>query len=417
MNFLKTSFYSGIGTAVSLALRLITNKVMAVYLSTDGMFLLGQLKDFLKISNVINHAGTLNGTISYTAKHKDDPSELKRIWGTGFLIHVVCSALLMAVIALFSDRLSVYLFGTSEYATIVTVLGFSMLTISLQLLIMSVLNGLKRIKLYITIQIIAAILSSVIVVFLIIEYGIEGALWAFAIGQVLSFLVAAAALMVVKPFAFQHFFSGFDKIAFQQLLKYSVMAVAGPLCLVAATFFIRSFLATEFDRQHAGSWEGMWRLSAMYLLFLTTTFKFYLIPTFSELEGKSLKQEVFKVWRFILPVVILIAVVLYMLRDWVINLFLAEDFYLIGVLIGFHLLGDIIKINSWVLGNILIAKAKTKVFVAFQVEWAIVFTALTLILCKNYGFVGVSMAYFGAYIVHFTLMNLYFRKLIWSKHT
>ncbi|MBT8257135.1 MAG: polysaccharide biosynthesis C-terminal domain-containing protein, partial [Bacteroidia bacterium] len=203
MNFLKTSFYSGIGTAVSLALRLITNKVMAVYLSTDGMFLLGQLKDFLKISNVINHAGTLNGTISYTAKHKDDPSELKRIWGTGFLIHVICSALLMAVIAIFSDRLSVYLFGTSEYATIVTVLGFSMLTISLQLLIMSVLNGLKRIKLYITIQIIAAILSSVIVVFLIIEYGIEGALWAFAIGQVLSFLVAAAALMVVKPFAFQ----------------------------------------------------------------------------------------------------------------------------------------------------------------------------------------------------------------------
>ncbi|MBT8254828.1 MAG: hypothetical protein KJN68_12720, partial [Bacteroidia bacterium] len=273
MSFIKTSFFSGIGTAVSLVLKLITNKVMAVYLSTDGMFLLGQLKDFLKISNVINHAGTLNGTISYTARYKDDPKELKRIWGTGFIIHAGCSILLMLVVTIFSKSFSNYLFGTGQYSTIVAALGISMVAISMHLLIMSVLNGLKRIKLYISIHIMAAIISSVIVVLLILEYGIEGALLSFAIGQVISLLISAGALLMVKPFAFKHFISGFDKTAFQQLLKYSVMALAGPLCLVAATFFVRSFLAAEFDRQHAGSWEGMWRLSAMYLLFLTTTFK------------------------------------------------------------------------------------------------------------------------------------------------
>ena len=79
MNFLRTSFYSAIGTSVSLVVKLITNKIVAVYLSTSGMFLLGQLKDFLKITNVISNFGTLNGTVTYTAKYQEDIKDLKRL--------------------------------------------------------------------------------------------------------------------------------------------------------------------------------------------------------------------------------------------------------------------------------------------------------------------------------------------------
>ena len=46
MNFIKTSFLSGISTAISLLARLISTKIVAVYLGTNGMFLMGQLKDF-----------------------------------------------------------------------------------------------------------------------------------------------------------------------------------------------------------------------------------------------------------------------------------------------------------------------------------------------------------------------------------
>ena len=159
----------------------------------------------------------------------------------------------------------------------------------------------------------------------------------------------------------------------------------------------------------------MWRISAMYLLFLTTTFKFYLLPTFSSIAGAELRKEVFKVWRFMLPVIIVIALAIYILRDFVINILLDKEFFLVGTLIGFHLLGDTIKINGWVLGNILIAKAKTKAFIFFQIEWALVFAILTYIFVREFGFVGVSVAYFVAYVIHFILMNVYFRKLLWKR--
>ena len=35
-------------------------------------------------------------------------------------------------------------------------------------------------------------------------------------------------------------------------------------------------------------------------------------------------------------------------------------------------------------------------------------------LINYYGFVGVSIAYFITYIIHFSLLNLYFKNLIWK---
>ena len=51
MNFIKTSIYSAASTTISLLVKLITNKIIAVYLGTNGMFLIGQLKDFLTKQN------------------------------------------------------------------------------------------------------------------------------------------------------------------------------------------------------------------------------------------------------------------------------------------------------------------------------------------------------------------------------
>jgi len=413
MNFIKTSFYSGISTAVSLATKLITNKIVAVYLSTEGMFLLGQLKDFLKITNVFSNFGTINGTIKYTAEYKDDKTSLKKILGTSFKIHLCFSLIVFLVLLLFNKTLSIYLFGNSKYTTFLIVLGFSIVSTSIQALILSILNGLKEVKIYVLINVIATVIGALILVVLIINFNIEGALYAFAINQFLAFLITLIILLVYKPYKLSLFNDSFKISSFKKLSQFSLMALVAPICLISATFFVRNFLKSEFDQNHAGSWEGMWRISAMYLLFLTTTFKFYLIPTFSNLSGSELRKEVFKVWKFMLPVIIVIALTIYILRDFLINTLLDKKFFLINVLIGYQLLGDTVKMNAWVLGNILISKAKTKAFILFQIEWALVFSGLSYVLVSNFGFVGVSMAYFGTYLIHFILMNIYFRKLLW----
>ena len=415
MNFIKTSLYSGISTAISLLVRLISNKIVAVYLGTNGIFLLGQLKDFLRLSNVLSGFGIENGIIKYTSQFQESDEELKKILSTSFKIHLIFSLIFSILILFFSNIIAEYLSLDFESKFYFLVLSISVISFSIHTLLMSIINGIKRIKLYVTINVVSVIISAIVMITLVLKYAVIGALYALIINQIITLAVTCILFYLYKPFKISLLFSSFDFNYFKKLSSFSIMAITGPTCLIISTFIVRYYISDEFDTNFAGSWEAMWRISAIYLLFLISTFKFYLIPTFSKLNNEDLKEEVFKIWKVVTPIIVIITAGVYLLRDIIITVLLSKEFFLINEIIFFHLLGDIIKINCWVLGNILISKADTKAFVFFQIEWSVIFVILSYFLINAYGFWGVSLAYFITYIIHFSLLNIHLRKLLWVK--
>ena len=413
MNFIKTSFLSGLSTAISLLARLISTKIVAVYLGTNGMFLMGQLKDFLRLGNTIGSFGIENGIVKYVSEYDNDKSKLSNIIGTSFKINFTSALIFSGLIIIFKNQIADFLqinFSENFYFLI---LIFSIISASIHTCFLSIYNGLNKIKLYVLVNIFSNIVSAVILVILVLEMEIIGAFYALAINQIFSLLINVIFFFIYKPFEIGWVFKKFVYDNLKKLSSFSIMAVVGPTCLIISTFIVRDFIFAEFGSDYAGSWEAMWRISAIYLLFLITTFKFYLIPTFSKLDDNELKKEVFKIWKVVIPIIIIITAGVYITKDLIINILLSEEFILINTIIFFHLLGDIIKINCWVLGNIMISKADTKSFIFFQIEWSVIFVALTYLFIGKYGFVGVSISYFITYIIHFSLLNLYFRKLLW----
>tara|TARA_B100001109_G_scaffold235078_1_gene214557 strand:- start:200 stop:1453 length:1254 start_codon:yes stop_codon:yes gene_type:complete len=413
MNFIKTSFLSGLSTAISLLARLISTKIVAVYLGTNGMFLMGQLKDFLRLGNTIGSFGIENGIVKYVSEYDNDKSKLSNIIGTSFKINFTSALIFSGLIIIFKNQIADFLqinFSENFYFLI---LIFSIISASIHTCFLSIYNGLNKIKLYVLVNIFSNIISAIILVILVLEMEIIGAFYALAINQIFSLLINLILFFIYKPFEIGWVFKKFVYDNLKKLSSFSIMAVVGPTCLIISTFIVRDFIFAEFGSDYAGSWEAMWRISAIYLLFLITTFKFYLIPTFSKLDDNELKKEVFKIWKVVIPIIIIITAGVYITKDLIINILLSEEFILINTIIFFHLLGDIIKINCWVLGNIMISKADTKSFIFFQIEWSVIFVALTYLFIGKYGFVGVSISYFITYIIHFSLLNLYFRKLLW----
>ena len=413
MNFIKTSFLSGLSTAISLLARLISTKIVAVYLGTNGMFLMGQLKDFLRLGNTIGSFGIENGIVKYVSEYDNDKSKLSNIIGTSFKINFTSALIFSGLIIIFKNQIADFLqinFSENFYFLI---LIFSIISASIHTCFLSIYNGLNKIKLYVLVNIFSNIISAIILVILVLEMEIIGAFYALAINQIFSLLINLILFFIYKPFEIGWVFKKFVYDNLKKLSSFSIMAVVGPTCLIISTFIVRDFIFAEFGSDYAGSWEAMWRISAIYLLFLITTFKFYLIPTFSKLDDNELKKEVFKIWKVVIPIIIIITAGVYITKDLIINILLSKEFILINAIIFFHLLGDIIKINCWVLGNIMISKADTKSFIFFQIEWSVVFVALTYLFIGKYGFVGVSISYFITYIIHFSLLNLYFRKLLW----
>lgn len=415
MNFIKTSFLSGLSTAISLIARLISTKIVAVYLGTNGMFLMGQLKDFLRLGNTISSFGIENGIIKYTSEFEKQEIELKGIVGTSFKINFFSALIVSGLILVFKEKVSDFLQINFNQNFYFLILICSVISASIHTCFLSIYNGLKKIELYVLINIFSNILSAIVIILLVLEMEIIGAFYALALNQILSLLINVMFYIYYRPFKIKWILESFITENLKKLSKFSVMAIAGPTCLIISTFIIRDHIYNEFGSDYAGSWEAMWRISAIYLLFLITTFKFYLIPTFSKVNDEKLKQEVFKIWKVTIPIIIIITIGVYFTKNIIIDILLSKEFVLINAIIFFHLLGDVIKINCWVLGNIMISKADTKSFVLFQIEWSAIFIILSYLFIDMYGFVGVSISYFITYIIHFTLLNLYYRKLLWLK--
>jgi PST family polysaccharide transporter len=413
MNFIKTSFLSGLSTGISLLARLISTKIVAVYLGTNGMFLLGQLKDFLRLGNTISSFGIENGIVKYVAEFEEQKENLSNIIGTSFRINIISAFFVSLVILVFKNQISTFLQIDFDKNFYFFLLVISVISASIHTCFLSIYNGLNRIKLFVIVNIISNIVSAIILVLFVLKMQIIGAFYALVINQILSLIINIIFYAVYKPFLIQWIFKKYINEYFKKLSSFSIMAIVGPVCLIISSFIVRDYLYDKFGADYAGSWEAMWRISAIYLLFLITTFKFYLIPTFSKLNDIELKKEVFKIWKIVVPIIILITIAVYFSKNIIINLLLSNEFILINSIIFFHLIGDIIKINCWVLGNIMISKAKTKSFVFFQIEWSLVFVTLTYIFIEKYGFVGVSISYFVTYIIHFSLLNIYFKKLLW----
>ena len=413
MNFIKTSFLSGLSTGISLLARLISTKIVAVYLGTNGMFLLGQLKDFLRLGNTISSFGIENGIVKYVAEFEEQKENLSNIIGTSFRINIISAFFVSLVILAFKNQISTFLQIDFDENFYFFLLVISVISASIHTCFLSIYNGLNRIKLFVIVNIISNIVSAIILVLFVLKMQIIGAFYALVINQILTLIINIIFYTVYKPFLIQWIFKKYINEYFKKLSSFSIMAIVGPVCLIISSFIVRDYLYDKFGADYAGSWEAMWRISAIYLLFLITTFKFYLIPTFSKLNDIELKKEVFKIWKIVVPIIILITTAVYFSKNIIINLLLSNEFILINSIIFFHLIGDIIKINCWVLGNIMISKAKTKSFVFFQIEWSLVFVTLTYIFIEKYGFVGVSISYFVTYIIHFSLLNIYFKKLLW----
>jgi len=82
----------------------------------------------------------------------------------------------------------------------------------------------------------------------------------------------------------------------------------------------------------------------------------------------------------------------------------------------YQLIGDVLKIASWLLSFMMIAKAMTKEFLITEVVSISLFLILSLCFFNNYGVLGLTYAYAINYAIYLIMMIVLFRKLLFKKH-
>jgi len=418
MNLIKTSALSFIATMVKLVAGLVVNKVAAIYIGPSGFAAIGQFQNFIQMVSIAAQGGINQGVVKLIAEHRQNRESLVQIFSTGLKISLVASVFISTMLVLFPKSISYRLTGTYNYSYIIVLFGCTIYLFVANNYLLSILNGLKEIEKYITINIIQSVCGLIFTAFLIYFWKIDGALIALVTNQSIVFFIIIAMLRKHKLFGYFRLKRAIDQRLARSLLGFSAMALVSCICIPLSHMVIRNYIGTHIGWDAAGYWQAIWYISAAYMMVITTTLSTYYLPRLSEVKERSkIRAEIYKSALFLLPIAILLSLSIYFLRDIIIQVLFTEKFESIKDLFLYQLLGDVVKITSWALGFLTIAKGMTRTFIAFEILGSISFVLLSILFVDAYGLIGVTMAYLANYLLYLLVLIYIFRDVLFYDGT
>lgn len=401
MNIVRTGFYTGIATASRLLAGLVVIKLVAWFAGPAGVGKLGQFMSLMSLLAVLAGGGISAGIVKYVAEYRDDARRLSRLLAAA-LWYALCASCVMGCAALiFSRQLAVWLLDDPRYENLIRILAVAQLGIALINYILSVINGFMDVRRLALIQVVGSLLSVAMVIGLSRWLHLYGALLALVVGQVLTLAVGLPAWWRSPYFQRNMLRMRFDREMTTRLAAFSLMTLTSALLPPLVNIVVRNHLATQFGWEQVGYWQAVSKVSDAYLLFLTTAINIYYLPKLASThERKSLVIELRSAYRYLIPAVIVLAALVYLLRDDVTQWLFNANFASANLLYGPQLVGDVLKVASFVLSYLMLAKAMTRLFVVSECVFAVSYLALVYVFTASFGLIGAMYAFAVNYLLY-----------------
>lgn len=254
-DLVKVSSLNAVSTLVRMLTGLISGKVVATQLHTEGMALLGQLTSFSMILLSISGGGIRNGITKHVAQYSDSRKRYELFLSTGFWITFSLSALCGIVLIVGAGYFSVAILKDPQYTSVFYIFGATIILYALNDLLISIVNGFREFRKYMTINIAGSIVGLIFTVVLSYSFGIYGALISFVTYQSIVFIITLALIVKSPRFERKMFFGKFSKTAGKRLWSYSKMAIVTASVLPLSQWIVRNYIINTVGKHNAGLWK------------------------------------------------------------------------------------------------------------------------------------------------------------------
>lgn len=405
---------NSISILLKIGIGLITSKIIALFVGPGGMALVGNLRNFLSSVETISTLGFQTGTVKYVTENKDREETLKKIVSTVF-VALLFGALLLSFILYFgADYWNIRLFGDRfQYQSVFKVLALALPWYIVNILFVSIINGLGHYNRVIYISIIGNVIGLLLALILILRFRTYGAL--------LSMIITPSVLFFVSYYYINKDFNFFRNIQLQlfdfeiirKMSSYTLMTLVsgftGPFVYLA----VRNYLIDTIGIKEAGYWEALSRISSYYILFIGTLLSVYFLPKLVEAQNNTETRKVFRsYYKTILPLFGFGLVLVYVLKDFLVGLLFTNDFKPVSALFFWQLTGDFFKAASLILGMQFFAKKLTRDFIITELLSLAILYFTSIWALDTFGVEGVVIAHAITYFIYLSVLGVYFRKYI-----
>ncbi len=401
---LKMTSLNAVVISIRLAVSFFIQRLLAELVGEAGIYKIGQLRSVSQILTSITSLGVFNGVVKYVSEHKEDKEQLQKLFSTTLVFSVIGSTLTSLVLLVFASQLSSAIFGSIEYEFLIKLIAIVVPFIAIQRVFNGVINGLSQYKKFVKIELLSYLISAFLTVTLLLQYNLDGALFAIAITPVVQVMVMLFLIVKILKEYVQ-----FSKLTFttplaKNLLAFSLMSFVSTVLINYVEIDIRSMLANRLTEDDAGIWTALTFISKNYMVFSGSIFTLYVLPKFAGIYTRQdFKSELITIYKTLLPVFGGGMILVFLFRDLLIDL-IYPGFTGMSSLFKWQLMGDFIKLASLVLAHQFLAKKMVRNFIFSEIISLVLFYSLSYVFTASYGVEGVVIAHFIRYIIYFLVV-------------
>ena len=189
------------------------------------------------------------------------------------------------------------------------------------------------------------------------------------------------------------------------LLKLGVVFMASGVMMMGSAYAIRLLVTRELGIAAAGLYQSAWAVGGLYVGLVLQAMGADFYPRLTAIasnndECNRLVNEQARVSLLLAGPGVLATITL---APLIISILYTAEFQGAASLLRWLCVGVSLRVISWPLGFILIAKGDRRRFFLSEAAWTIAYVSLALIYVKLFGLDGAGMAFFGAYAFHVLL--------------
>lgn len=394
MNLLGTSALSAIQTAFKILAGFILVKVVALAAGPEGVAQLGQFQNLVTVIAVLSGGMFYTGVTKLVAEHSQDRGKALAVVHAALIASFVLFACIAVAVAIWHENISASVLKDASLSGFVLVLPLMVFLSVLYGLWLAVLNGFRRVRELVIASIASSLLMILLTIALALPFG--------EIGAYISILAPPAIVLfsvLIKRFSKLEWIGYWSVVSkqkplYSELGRFALMGLVSAVAAPLAQMVMREYLVSNLSLDQAGIWQGVTRISEVYLVFITSSLSVYFLPKLAQAKNNiELSHLVTGVLKLAIPVSLLLGGLIYLTRDFLIWLLFTPAFSSMRDLFLWQIAGDMVKILSWIFAYIVLVRGSAIIFIVGEVVFNVTYPILGMFFVPVLGLQGAVAAY------------------------
>ncbi|MGZ5027593.1 MAG: O-antigen translocase [Methylobacter sp.] len=411
---LRSSAVIGGSSLLNIAIGIVRTKVMAMFLGPSGVGLMGLYGSIIELTVSIAGLGINSSGVRQIAEAAGS-SDTEKIARTAAVLRRISTFLgvLAAIILLvFSGPVSTLTFGDDQHAAAVALLSIAVFFNLVSAGQGALIQGMRRISDMAKMGILGTLFGTLINILVIYFLREEGVALSFVLVAAMSILTSwwYSRKIQIKTPTISASQVGQEAAA---LLKLGFAFMASGLLMAGATYAVRLIVVRKVGFDAAGLYQAAWALGGLYIGFILQAMGADFYPRLTAIAKDN--TECNRVVNEQAHVSMLLAgpgvVATLTFAPLVIALFYTPKFEGAVEILRWLCLGMTLRVISWPMGFIIVAKNVQNLLIFSELAWTIVYLGLAWACVSSFNLQGAGIAFFGSYVFHVLMIYIIVQRL------